>query len=268
MDFGENFVPIAQADLDVDIAYEREQQEAMVRVGDGHFFNDQWLRKEGELDNYQKLVDKRPVVLHTAMRYDDAEKPAMGGLSFVHDRHPFLGFLHLLHHAERGSSVYMSIPYLTDFYALNQICHYAQEDHGNLQIYIIIGPKHFNLETIERFINNNEAVRAAIQKLHIKRFRRDDGSRSEKYFHTKAVVSSAGAMVGSYNYTVAARLRHYEHSSLLAPDDADCEEIRNELKYAWDMIKSSEVKFPKKVTEASKRSSAGEIYNPYKKSKP
>ena len=29
MDFRENFVPIAQADLDVDIVYEREQQEAM-----------------------------------------------------------------------------------------------------------------------------------------------------------------------------------------------------------------------------------------------
>ena len=44
LDFGENFVPIAQADLDVDIAYEREQQEAMVRVGEGRFFNDHWLR--------------------------------------------------------------------------------------------------------------------------------------------------------------------------------------------------------------------------------
>ena len=267
MDFGENIVPIAQADLDVDIAYEREQQEAMVRVGDGHFFNDQWLRKEGELDSYQELDDKRPVVLHTAMRYDDAEEAAMVGLSFVHDRHPFLGFLHLLHDAERGSSVYMSIPYLTDFYALDQICHYAQEEYGNLQIYIIIGPKHFNIETIERFINNDEAVRAAVQKLHIKRFGNDDGSRSAKFFHTKAVVSSAGAMVGSYNYTVAARLRHYEHSSLLAPDDTDCEGIRTELKYAWDIIESGEVKFPKKVTKASKRSSAGGVYNPYKKSK-
>ena len=262
-------MPIAQADLDVDmgIAYEREQQEAMVRVGDGHFFNDQWLRKEGELDRYQELVETRPVVLHTAMRYDDAQKPDMGGLSFVHDRHPFLGFLHLLHHVERGSRVYMSIPYLTDFYALDQICYSAQEEHGNLQIYIILGPKHFNVETIERFINNDEAVRAAVQKLHIKQFGRDNGSPSAKYFHTKAVVSSGGAMVGSYNYTVAARLRHYEHTSLLPPDDPDCERIRTELKHAWNMSESGELKFPKKVTEASKRSNAGEIFNPYKKSK-
>ena len=80
------------------------------------------------------------------MRYDDAEKPGMGGLSFIHDRHPFLGFLHLLHHAERGSSVYMSFPYHTDFYALDQICRYAQEEHGNLQFYIsIVGPKHFKI---------------------------------------------------------------------------------------------------------------------------
>ena len=74
-------------------------------------------------------------------------------------------------------------------------------------------------------------------------------------------------MVGSYNYTVAARLRHYEHSSLLAPDDEDCDGIRRELKHAWDMIESGELEFPKKVTEATKRPSAGEIFNPYKKSK-
>ena len=267
MKFGENFQPIAQADLDVDIGYEREQQEGMVRVGDGHFFNDQWLRKEGELNSYPELVDKRPVVLHTALRYSEDEYPGMSGLSFVHDRHPFLGFLHLLRSSNRGSSVYISIPYLTDFYAMDQLCHYAQEEHGNLQIYVIVGPKHFNIETIERFINNDEVVRAAVSKLHIKQFGYDDGSRSSKFFHTKAVVSSAGAMIGSYNYTVASRLRHYEHCCLLAPDDTDCQGIRDELRHAWDMIESHELEFPKKVPKGTKRQSPKATFNPYEKSK-
>lgn len=58
------------------------------------------------------------------------------------------------------------------------------------------------------------------------------------------MVSTAGAMIGSYNYAAKARLRHFEHAVLLAPDCEATQMLRDELRNGWNAIPSDEMTFP------------------------
>jgi hypothetical protein len=81
------------------------------------------------------------------------------------------------------------------------------------------------------------------------------------------MVCTAGAMIGSYNYTAAARLRHTEHAVLLGPD-SDLEGMKVELAEMWHTIPGTELKFSR-VPSPTKFSPPppGELHNPYKKQK-
>lgn len=234
----------AQAELDVDLSFELEEFDSTSVTGDGLFYPDDWLLLDGKLDSYQSIVaEDCPIFLNTAVRWQETDKIWS---SKVHDRHPFLGFLSLLENAQENSAVYLSIPYLTDKYVIDQLCHYADPRYGGLQIYIILGPHPMNHAFLKKFISDTKEaqIRTALSRLHIKTFGFDDDTMESFFSHSKAMVSTAGAMIGSYNYTAKARLRHFEHAVLL---DADCKAtqlLREELSTGWENIPSKEMVFP------------------------
>jgi hypothetical protein len=49
------------------------------------------------------------------------------------------------------------------------------------------------------------------------------------------MVSTAGAMIGSYDYSGAARLQHTEHAVLVGPD-SDLKGMKVELAEMWRTI--------------------------------
>jgi len=44
--------------------------------------------------------------------------------------HPFVAFRHVLDIADAGSDVFMSVPFLGDLVALDQLCHSATPEYG------------------------------------------------------------------------------------------------------------------------------------------
>lgn len=265
MDDGHSY---SQAELDVDLAFEMQEFESNELVGDGLFYEDSWLLLDGQLETYEALVAEAefPVFLNTAVRWQEHDVGVTSrkiSTSKVHDRHPFLGFMSLLQNAEDRSSVYMSIPYLTDKYVIDQLCHFAKPEYGGLQFYIILGPKPFNKRFLTNFIRKEKEtqIREALSRLHIKVFGTDDGSMESSFSHSNGVVSTAGAMIGSYNYSAAARLLHFEHSVLLKPDSQATTMLRDELRNGWNAIQSEEMSFIKPQT--SEAPTQGKAVNPY-----
>lgn len=265
MDEGQSqYDGVSQFDLDVDIEYERQEQEKTVWIGDRHFVDQSWVSC-GE-DTPLEVDDARPLTLHTYLRHPPGSPEA--GKSYAHDCHPFVAFLHLLHAAPESSDIFISIPYLTDFTVVDQLCHYADPSNGGLQIYIVLGPKDWNIECLENFVGRSESRQTAVARLHIKRFGRDDGSVRSSFMHSKAMVSPAGTMIGSYNYTNAARLRHREHAVLLAPGpDFQSDGIRMELQEVWQGVQGNEIQIKRKPSAEKHKAPSGTVYNPYKKSK-
>jgi hypothetical protein len=247
-----------------DEAFEREIQDSTVWVGDGYFIDQSWVSL-GETKPVEP-AEERPLVLHTCLRHPHGHAEA--GRSFAHDRHPFAAFVHLLDNALPGSDVFMSIPFLGDFDAIDQLCHYASPQFGGLQIYIILGPKHGCRETLEKFVGRSESRETAVKRLHIKPFGHDNHASTATYSHSKAMVCTAGAMIGSYNYTAAARLRHTEHAVLLGPD-SDLEGMKVELAKMWRNIPGTELKFSRTPLSPTKFAPPppGELNNPYEKQK-
>ena len=245
----------------LDEAFERHIQDSVVWVGDGHFIDQSWVNL-GESDP-AKPDPERPLVLHTCLRHEEGSPKA--GYSYAHDRHPFVAFVHLLDTAEPGSEFFMSIPFLGDFDAIDQLCHYANPEYGGLQIYIVLGPKQWNVETLQKFVGRSKSREEAVSRLHIKRFGHDKHWSTATYSHSKAMISSAGAIIGSYNLTGAARLRHTEHSVLLG-SESNIEGLLNEFRQLWGNIKTAEIKIsrtPSTTNDAPP--TAGKIHNPYAK---
>ena len=150
---------------------------------------------------------------------------------------------------------------------LIQLCHYANPEYGGLQIYIILGPKEWNVGALRKFVGRSKTRQEAVNRLHIKRFGHDQHFSTATYSHSKAMVSSAGAMIGSYNLTGAARLRHTEHSVLLGPD-SNIEGLRDEFRQMWDKINTGEIKIsrtpsPSKNAPPDPR----KVHDPYKRPK-
>ena len=164
----------SQFDVDVDVDFERAEQDATVWIGDGHFVDQSWVSLAA--DDAIEATRDVPAVLHTCLRHPSGAP--LAGTSYAHDCHPFVAFVHLLEHAQKGSDVFMSIPYLSDFAVVDQLCHYADPEDRNLQIYIVLGPKNWNIECLEKFVGRSKARETAMDRLYIKRYGRDDGSKS------------------------------------------------------------------------------------------
>ena len=252
----------SQFDLDIDIEFERQEQEKTVWISDGHFVDQSWVSL-GE-DAPVGVDDARPLALHNCLRHPPGSPEA--GKSYAHGSHPFVAFLHLLHAAPESSNIFMSIPYLSDFTVVDQLCHYADPSNGGLQIYIVLGPKQWNIECLESFVGRSESRETAVARLHIKRYGRDDDSVRSSFSHSKAMVSPAGTMIGSYDYTNAARLRHREHAILLGPD-FDSTGIRMELQELWQGISGDEIQIKRLPSLTKYKPPPGTVHNPYAKRK-
>jgi hypothetical protein len=109
----------AEADQFVDLEYEREQQEATEWVGDDPFVNRNWLFLNGEISGEVVIAADRPLILHTGARLTSGDE------SFAHEQHLFVAFVDLRRTAEKNSVVFISIPFLTDFMVIDELCHYA-----------------------------------------------------------------------------------------------------------------------------------------------
>ena len=143
--------------------YELLEQEKVVWVSDGHFIDQSWVSL-GESTPVRPLHTDKVYVLSTWLRHEDGE---LKGESYAHDRHPFVVFLHLLDKAEANSTVFLSIPFLSDFDAIDQLCYYADPQNGGLTINVILGPAITNIVNLENFVGRSQTREEAVGKLHV-----------------------------------------------------------------------------------------------------
>ena len=165
------------------------------------------------------------------------------GESYAHDAHPFVACLHLLKEADESSLVTISVPYLTDTFFLDELCHFAKpirEGGRNLEIRIILGPSQMNTKVIREYFIGSSLLRyQAVNRLHI-RTHGTDGPRGS-FMHSKTMLSTAGGIIGSYDYTFAARFRNREDGVLLTSGPAT-EFLRQQFLSVWDV--ATQVNFP------------------------
>mmetsp|Transcript_11392 Transcript_11392/g.23346 ORF Transcript_11392/g.23346 Transcript_11392/m.23346 type:complete len:260 (-) Transcript_11392:267-1046(-) len=237
-----------------DHEYEKQGHLETKWVGDGDFVDQTWLLGDGSSGAEITLAKERPTMLYTCVRWPSGPYQ---GKSMAHSNHPMVALVHLLSNADRGSDVFMSVPFLSDFNVIDQLCRYANPDESGLNIYILLGPSFWNKSNLCDFVGFLENRRQAVARLHIK-----DCGHDRKYFHTKAVVSTAGMMIGSYNYTKASREEHYEHAVLFGPDFHALDGLRQELSDEWKRL-GPEIDIPKKEAQAFPDNDA--VSNPYRK---
>lgn len=237
-----------------DHEYERQGHLETKWIGDGHFVDQTWLLGDGSSGEEVHVAVERPAMLHTCVRWPSGP---MKGKSMVHPNHPMVALIHLLANADAASDVFMSAPFLSDFIVIDRLCHYADPSTLGLNIHLLLGPIFYNKSNLEDFVGYYEIRRQAVARLHIKECGQDN-----KYFHTKAVVTTAGMMLGSYNYTKASREQHNEHAILCGPDFYAIEGLRQELSQEWNRL-GPEIVIPKKETAVARES--GSIVNPYAK---
>lgn len=225
------------ADMDeslryVDLEYEREMQRTQcewVIDGEGYFMHRRWVQNDGQDVLFAATIDPGEGTGTTPVGRAHTYIRSISNQSIVHDRHPFLGVVHLLRSATDRSTVYVSVPFLTDHHLLDEFCHFAKSNVKDLDIRIIIGPQQWVEDQLKDFVDTFEHREKAISKLHIRRFGRNESS----YCHSKAIVSSGGAMIGSYNYTYASRFRHREDAVVLPPGP-EVDGLRQSLAAVWD----------------------------------
>jgi hypothetical protein len=85
------------------------------------------------------------ISIHTQVRNIDDE-------ALIHDRYPFVAMIYLLRNAETLSTVYVSVPFLTDMHIIDEMSFYAKHllaGGRNLKTPIIIGPlDHIRAESL------------------------------------------------------------------------------------------------------------------------
>lgn len=222
----------------IDLDYEHEMQRkhcSWIEGGQGHFMHRRWVLTNSNDEVLLRVDANGPTCfsVHTHVRNISDE-------ACVHDQHPFVAMIYLLRNAETSSTVYVSVPFLTDMHIVDELCHYAKpvsEGGRDLTIRVILGPQRWVTSELQRFVNAfaQEGCRLreeAIGRLAVRRFGTDNGTRSS-YCHSKAMASTAGAIAGSYNYTYASRYRHREDGCYMPPG-ADVESLRNRLHAIWD----------------------------------
>ena len=235
--------------------YECQGQSGTVWAGDDHFVDQSWLLGDGKQSGEMAVTNDRPTILYTCIRHPSGPN---AGKSIAHENHPFVALVYLLAAEEPNSEVFLSAPFLSDFAVIYQLCHYAMPTASNLKIFIVLGPSPWNIESLQNFVGTYENRRVAVARLRIKLYGKDS-----EFFHSKAVVTSAGAMVGSYNYTQASRLKHYEHAVLFDPSFLQYQGLRTELSQFWDSLDVSEVSIPRMDEPQQQKA----VSNPYKKKK-
>ena len=191
------------------------------------------------------------------------------GESYAHDAHPFVACLHLLKEADESSLVTISVPYLTDTFFLDELCHFAKpirEGGRNLEIRIILGPSQMNTKVIREYFIGSCLLRyQAVNRLHI-RTHGTDGPRGS-FVHSKTMPSTAGGIIGSYNYTFAARFRNREDGVLL-PSGPATEFLRQQFLSVWDVatqVDFPEIEIPPKPASSGTKRKAPPGYEPSRK---
>ena len=178
--------------------------------------------------DFVQVAAERPLLLFT-QNPGNAPRTKCG---VAHENHPFVAMVHLLKEAEVGSTVYMSMPYVTDKQVMDELCYFAQprdNDGRDLKINIILCETEDNKDFINQdFLAGRNDILDACQRLNIRSTPMYPG-----FCHTKAIVSTAGFMVGSYNYTYAARMYNYEHGILLGPGDT-AQTVEDQLKAGFE----------------------------------
>lgn len=207
----------------------------------------------GETTKEVAVARDRPLILHTGARLTPSD------VSYAHEEHPYVAFVHLLKTAAKKSVVFISIPFLTDFMVIDELCHYANPDVSDLHINILLGPKTWVIESFESFVGGDSVREEAVSRLHIKRYGRDEADSHSKYSHSKVMVTTSGTMIGSCNYTYASRFRHTEHAVLLDPDH-DTSGILAELNDLW-------TRAGPQISIEKKNKPVYDKVNPYKKRK-
>lgn len=238
-----------------DHEYEKQGHLETKWVSDGHFVDQTWLMGDGSTGAEIVVAQERPAMLYTCVRWPSGPNK---GKSIAHPNHPMVALVDLLARAEVGSDVYMSVPFLSDFTVIDQLCHYASPDTSGLNIYILLGPTFWNKTNLQDFVGYYENRRQAVARLHIK-----DCGRDSKHFHTRAIVTTAGMMIGSYNYTKASREEHTEHAILCGPDFYAINGLRRELSEEWNRL-GPEIAIPKLERGATQEESESTA-NPYTK---
>lgn len=133
---------------------------------------------------------------------------------------------------------------------MDELAHYAKpvaEGGKNLEVRMIIGSKKWAKTEIRRYLTHkaggNDVRRrrkSALDRLRIRTWGRDPPynpnepytSCRSRYSHAKTIVTSAGAMMGSYNFTFASRNCHFEDGVVIAPGE-QVNELRADLQAIW-----------------------------------
>ena len=225
---------------EIDEEYEREMFESEEWLEDGHFLQQSFLRDREGVDVL--VPQQRPLRVHTFLRNIRDE-------AISHPAHPFLAFVHLLKSPEENSEVVLSAPYLTDAHVIDQLAHYAKpvaENGKRLLIKVILGPEPYNVDVINKFVGDSEQKYWSVRRLKIKTFGTLQ-TRSTKgtIVHSKSIVTSAGAMVGSYNFSYASRFRNREDGFLISQDSPFCQEIKVDLLAVWSAGEEYTLKNPR-----------------------
>lgn len=225
--------------------YESEMFESEEWLDEGHFLRQTFLKDAEGVD--VQIPTLRPLRVHTFLR--DIRDEAIS-----HPSHPFLAFVYLLKNSQEKSEVVISAPYLTDAHVIDQLAYYAKpvaEGGRKLVIKVILGPEPCNVDVIEKFIGDDDQKFWSVRRLQFRIFGNVQTEHTKgKMVHSKSMVTSTGAMVGSYNYSYASRFRNREEGFLFSPDSRYCSEIRDDLLAVWDISEEYKMKSPREKRDA------------------
>lgn len=244
---------------ELDIGYEEEMSSRIEWLDDGHFITQDFLVDLNDGSRLQ-LPGDRPLRVHTFIR-DQHDT------SYQHPAHPFTALVHMLDAADENSDVFCSAPYLTDKHALDQLAHYAKpvvESGRNLSIHVILGPEPYNQKVLNDFVGDSIRKYWAVKRLKIRVFGHlETAELKPKIVHSKALVSTAGAMIGSYNYTYAARFRNREDAVVVGPGTI-VDGIREDLFEVWNAAEELAVMHPHEKHDTSRPRKLPPGYKPPK----
>lgn len=160
------------------------------------------------------------------------------------------------------------MPFLSDFDAIDQLCHHANPRKAGLTVNIILGPAFSNVSNLQNFVGRSQTREQAVAKLHVKRFGRDDSAKTTSHSHSKAtMILTADGMIGSHNHTVASRKRYYETGTFIPSDNEDFQGLATELELLWDSLGTqSEIQI-NRVASPTRNAAPrpGTVFNPYSK---
>jgi len=130
---------------------------------------------------------------------------------------------------------------------------------------VILGPELYNQKVLNDFVGDSMQKYWAVKRLKIKVFGHlETVELKAKFVHSKALVSTAGAMIGSYNYTYAARFRNREDAIVVGPGTM-VDGIREDLLQVWNAAEEFSVMHPNEKHDTSRPRKLPPGYKPPKK---